>query len=204
MDTEKWMPVEGYGDKYEVSNLGRIKNHYKRRPKILLIHYNTSGYPYVNLYYNKVHKAEMIHRLVAKAFVPNPKGYNIVMHLDDNKTNNDADNLKWGTQKENLSAEHFKEEQRKYAKKRVGRKNSFYGKHHTEEARKKISEYALRRDKSKHPNNKKIICEEKIFYNIKEASNYYGINYSTLCCWLNGTNLMPKEWKKKGLSYYGK
>lgn len=38
----------------------------------------------------------------------------------------------------------------------------------------------------------------------KEASNYYGINYSTLCCWLNGTNPMPKEWKKKGLSYYGK
>ena len=47
-------------------------------------------------------------------------------------------------------------------------------------------------------------CEGKIFYNIKEASNYYGINYSTLCCWLNGTNPMPKEWEKKGLGYYGK
>ena len=67
-----------------------------------------------------------------------------------------------------------------------------------------MSEYALRRDERKYPNNKKIICEGKIFYNIKEASNYYGINYSTLCCWLNGTNPMPKEWKKKGLSYYGK
>ena len=55
----------------------------------------------------------------------------------------------------------------------------------------------------KHPNNKKIICEGKIFYNIKEVSSYYGINYSTLCCWLNGTNPMPEEWKKKGLGHYG-
>lgn len=50
----------------------------------------------------------------------------------------------------------------------------------------------------------KEICEGKIFYNIKEVSGYYGINYSTLCCWLNETNPMPKEWKKKGLGYYGK
>ena len=125
IDTEKWMPVEGYSNKYEVSNLGRIKSHHKKRPKILLIHYNTSGYPYVNLYYNKTHKAEMIHRLVANAFVPNPKGYNIVMHLDDNKTNNNANNLRWGTQKENLSAKHFKEEQRKYAKKKSRNKKFF-------------------------------------------------------------------------------
>lgn len=45
--------------------------------------------------------------------------------------------------------------------------------------------------------------EGKIFYNIKEVSGYYGINYSTLCCWLNGTNPMPEEWKKKGLGHYG-
>ena len=55
MDTEKWMPVEGYSNKYEVSNLGRIKSYHKKKPKILLIHYNTNGYPYVNLYYNKAH-----------------------------------------------------------------------------------------------------------------------------------------------------
>ena len=72
MDTEKWMPVEGYGNNYEVSNLGRIKSYHKKKPKILLINYNTQGYPYVNLHYNKTHKAEMIHRLVVNAFVPNP------------------------------------------------------------------------------------------------------------------------------------
>ena len=203
MDKEEWKLIEEYGGKYEISNFGRVNSFYKKKPNIFFFIYNTQGYPYVNLYYNKAHKAEMIHRLVANAFVPNPKGYNIVMHLDDNKTNNNANNLRWGTQKENLSAEHFKEEQRKYAKKRVGRKNSFYGKHHAEEARKKMSEYALRRDKRKYPNNKKIICEGKIFYNIKEVSSYYGINYSTLCCWLNGTNPMPEEWKKKGLGHYG-
>lgn len=90
----------------------------------------------------------------------------------------------------------------KIAKKRIGKKNPFYGKHHTEETRKKLSEKAFKRDKQKHPNNKKIICEKKIFYNIKEASNFYGLKYSTLCCWLNNTNPMPKEWKEKGLGYY--
>lgn len=199
---EEWKAVEGYDGKYEVSNLGRVKSYYKKEPKILLIHYNTGGYPYVNLYHNKIHRAEMIHRLVAKAFVPNPKGYNLVMHLDDNKANNNANNLKWGTPKENLSTEHFKKEQSRIAKKRIGKKNPFYGKHHTEETRKKLSEKAFKRDKQKHPNNKKIICEKKIFYNIKEAFNFYGLKYSTLCCWLNNTNPMPKEWKEKGLGYY--
>ena len=46
MNKEKWMPVEGYGNKYEVSNLGRIKSYHKKKPKILLINYNTGGYPY--------------------------------------------------------------------------------------------------------------------------------------------------------------
>ena len=31
MDTEKWMPVEGYDNKYEVSNMGRVKSHRKRK-----------------------------------------------------------------------------------------------------------------------------------------------------------------------------
>ena len=49
MDTEKWKLIEEYGGKYEISNFGRVKSYHKKRPKILLIHYNTSGYPYVNL-----------------------------------------------------------------------------------------------------------------------------------------------------------
>ena len=45
-----------------------------------------------------------ISRLVAIAWVPNPKPeeYDVVMHLDNNPLNNHYKNLKWGTQKQNI------------------------------------------------------------------------------------------------------
>lgn len=45
-----------------------------------------------------------IHQLVAEVFVPNPEGYNEVLHIDDNNRNNHYTNLKWGTHKENMEA----------------------------------------------------------------------------------------------------
>ena len=43
----------------------------------------------------------MIHRIVAKTFVPNPDNLEIVNHKDENKLNNRADNLEWCTTKYN-------------------------------------------------------------------------------------------------------
>ncbi len=47
-------------------------------------------------------KYAYIHRLMAKAFLPNPDGYPIVRHLDDDPSYNVLDNLAWGTQKDNI------------------------------------------------------------------------------------------------------
>lgn len=42
-----------------------------------------------------------VHRLVATAFVPNPNCLPCVRHLDGNPGNNHADNLAWGSYKQN-------------------------------------------------------------------------------------------------------
>ena len=59
-----------------------------------------------------VHKGHTykVHRLVCEAFHgPGHASKPVVMHLDENAANNRANNLQWGTQKENLNAPGFLE-----------------------------------------------------------------------------------------------
>lgn len=44
-----------------------------------------------------------VHRLVAQDWVPNPEQLPVINHIDEDKSNNHADNLKWCTQKENCN-----------------------------------------------------------------------------------------------------
>jgi hypothetical protein len=56
-------------------------------------------------YSRQTHK---IARLVAEAFHgPPPFDDAVAMHLDENAANNRPENIRWGTQKENLNAEGF-------------------------------------------------------------------------------------------------
>lgn len=85
---------------YSVSNFGRVMN---RQNKIMSIGINSCGYVRVNLRYTPDHKKHfLLHRLVAKAFVPNPMGHPCVNHIDGNKINNCAYNLEWCTASGNM------------------------------------------------------------------------------------------------------
>jgi len=56
-------------------------------------------------YYGVLHRGKnyKVHRLVCEAFHgPAPEGKNIVLHLDEDATNNKPCNLRWGTQRKTL------------------------------------------------------------------------------------------------------
>ena len=75
---------------------------------------------YMGILYRR--KNYKIHRLVCEAFHgPAPDGKPVVIHLDEDGTNNAPSNLKWGTQKENLNAPGFIE----YCKGRTGLDNPY-------------------------------------------------------------------------------
>lgn len=63
---------------------------------------NNMGYLFVDLYNCGQHKKEFIHRLVAKAFIPNPDNKPYINHIDGNPHNNSVTNLEWCTPLENV------------------------------------------------------------------------------------------------------
>jgi len=94
---ELWKDVIGFEGLYEISSFGNIK----RNNKLLKPYLGTTGYLFVNLSRASKIKVGKLHRLVAKAFVPNPNNYLLVKHLDNNKLNNCDWNLVWGTHLDN-------------------------------------------------------------------------------------------------------
>jgi len=97
---EEWLPVKGYESFYLVSDRGRIRS--LRRPGLILRPCtNRGGYPQIVVYGNKTKNSICVHLVVARAFLgPCPKGMEC-HHIDGNKANNNVDNLRWVTPKEN-------------------------------------------------------------------------------------------------------
>lgn len=106
---EQWLPVRGYEDIYEVSNLGRVRslprmvlsrwNRYRRIPGVVLRgHMDRNGYHCVRLWRKQASKTMSVHRLVALAFLADSYFAGAqVCHNDGDQTNNHVSNLRWDT-----------------------------------------------------------------------------------------------------------
>ena len=121
LPNERWKDIAGYEGLYQISDYGRVKslgrditivsrlgNKFIRTyyPKILKQNeIKATKYVFVNLIdTNGIHIPKTIHRLVGLHFIENVNNYPIILHKDDNKQNNYADNLKWGTCCENIQS----------------------------------------------------------------------------------------------------
>ena len=92
---------EDYGDWYEVSNIGNIRNsrtHLVRKLNVL-----QQGYAFVVVSLGSRDSKVLfkVHRAVAETFIPNPKNLPVINHIDGNKLNNVVENLEWCTYQEN-------------------------------------------------------------------------------------------------------
>ena len=91
---ENWRFIEANSD-YMVSDHGRILS-FKGKSKLIISSSITAkGYEYVAIRQKGIYVGYSVHRLVATAFIPNPKRLPQVNHLDGNKLNNHVANLEW-------------------------------------------------------------------------------------------------------------
>lgn len=82
---------------YSISNLGNVRNDKTKR--ILKFYTKPSGYKQVQLGRKTI--PQYVHRLVAKAFIPNLDNKPQVNHINGNKGDNKVENLEWVTAREN-------------------------------------------------------------------------------------------------------
>ena len=95
-----WRDTYIYGEKYQVSNTGIIRN--KLTGKILNPNKDCKGYLRISLSKNNVKETIKVHRAVAIAFVGNPNNLPQVNHKDGNKENNRVENLEWVSNYDNM------------------------------------------------------------------------------------------------------
>lgn len=105
-EPEVWSPVHHtpFSHLYEVSNLGRVRSLHWPEARIMTPRFNKDGYPMVCMYDRGRKKSDSVHRLVCWAFHgPPTEEANEAAHLDGDRKNARADNLRWVSKLENTS-----------------------------------------------------------------------------------------------------
>ena len=98
MEFERNTIIKDYPN-YAISTLGHVLN--IKTGRILKQHLSNKGYYYVNLSKNAFNKKCLIHRLMANSFLDNPQNKSWVDHINNIKSDNRLENLRYATEQEN-------------------------------------------------------------------------------------------------------
>lgn len=153
INNKEWNDVVRYEGLYKVNSCGKITNKNLR----ILNDRIKKGYNTCRLFKDGTYKENLVHRLVAQAFIPNPENKPQVNHINGIKSDNRVENLEWCTISENTSHAHKKG----LIKKRYGVLNNF-----TILSEKQVLEIR---------NYPKLSPEKK-----KEIAITYGVSYNTI------------------------
>lgn len=101
---ETWVVVPGY-ENYRVSSTGQVLSYWHSKPRLLTRSPNRDGYLTVGLVaHGGRSTTKSVHEVVASAFLgPRPAGSEgeEIRHLDGDRRNNRADNLRYGSRSQN-------------------------------------------------------------------------------------------------------
>lgn len=95
----RWKKINELNDLYEISDTGIIKK--VKTGKILTPKPNEKGYLRMIFCIKGKKYRYRVHRLVAMAFIPNPKNKPQINHINGIKTDNRVENLEWVDNQEN-------------------------------------------------------------------------------------------------------
>jgi hypothetical protein len=109
--TEVWKDIPGYEGYYQASNLGSVRSLgrlitkpsscgglmdcYMQGRTLKPVKCGNNGFLKVVLSKDGIHNQQLVHRLVALAFIPPIEGKPDVDHKDFNRLNNFVENLEW-------------------------------------------------------------------------------------------------------------
>lgn len=111
---EQWRDVKGLKGFYQISDRAAVKSLPRKIVTshgvirrvfgcILRPYKSRNGYLTVKIGTSQRDKKHyFIHKMIAKAFIPNPNNKKHINHIDGNKLNNKISNLEWCTLKENI------------------------------------------------------------------------------------------------------
>ena len=96
-EQETWRPVE-WAPGYEVSSLGRFRHCVRGTLNGTVAN---NGYQHVGFMVDGRQLIRLAHRVVAGAFLPNPRRHPVVNHKNGDRLDNRVSNIEWASRSHN-------------------------------------------------------------------------------------------------------